>query len=177
MIFSPSMRIGFIGMGSNIEPERNIPAAICLLSEILKITGISPFYRTPALLRPEQSDYLNGVLRIETDLGAREVKFDVLREMETRLGRVRTPDRYAPRTIDLDLLVLGDIVINEPDLTLPDPDVLERPFLAKAILNLAPDLKWPGAGAPLAGCIQAEDCESLVSDDSFTQQLRMRGRI
>ena len=175
MIFSPSVRVGYVGLGSNIEPDQNIPAAICLLSEILNITGISPFYRTPALLRPEQPDYLNGVLRIETDLSPREVKFDVLRRMEERLGRVRTEDRYATRTIDLDLLLLGDIALRESDIVLPDPDVLERPFLAKAILNLSPEIIWPGSDRRLADCVRAEHCESLVSDDSFAQRLRMRG--
>jgi 7,8-dihydro-6-hydroxymethylpterin-pyrophosphokinase len=76
------------------------------------------------------------------------LKFEVLRRIEAALGRRRGPDKYAPRPIDLDLLLYGDSVVEEPDLVLPDPDLRTRPFLAAALQELAPGLIEPVAGFP-----------------------------
>jgi len=134
----------FIGVGANIDPETNILAALEALSGTVRITGVSTFYRTEAIGRPSQPAYLNGVVRAETERPPRALKFEVLREIEAALGRVRTEDRYAARPIDLDVLIYGDAVLDEPGLELPDPEVRERPFLAAGIEEIAPGLRWPG---------------------------------
>lgn len=113
----------YIALGSNIDPEANILAALRLLAERLRVVGMSTLYRTPPLGRPEQPDFINGMVAVETELGVTAVK-QLLREIEQRLGRVRTEDTYAARTIDLDLVDRAD------------PEVLERPFLLVPLAEL-----------------------------------------
>jgi dihydroneopterin aldolase/2-amino-4-hydroxy-6-hydroxymethyldihydropteridine diphosphokinase len=93
----------------------------------------------------------------------------VLRVIETQLGRVRGIDRYAARTIDLDLLLFGNEVINEDGLTLPDPDLWRRPFLAAAVLERAPDLVVPGAGRLLRELADLEAVARLEPAREFTR--------
>jgi dihydroneopterin aldolase/2-amino-4-hydroxy-6-hydroxymethyldihydropteridine diphosphokinase len=162
----------FVAVGSNIEPERHIPAAAELLAQHVRITGVSAFYRTPAVGRPEQPAFLNGVLRIETPIPPRTLKFDVLRAIETRLGRVRTADPFAARCVDLDLALYGTQVIREPDLHIPDPDIRSRPFLAIPLRELEPDLVLPDTGQTLASIIQPDWPATLTPDRAFTHKLR-----
>ena len=136
----------FIGIGSNIEPERNVRAAVRNLAQQTRVTGISMVYCTDALDRPEQSPYFNCVVEIETEAPPSEVKHGLLRPIENGLGRKRSEDKYAPRTIDLDLIVYGDLAIDAEDIRLPDPEILERPFLAIPLFELAPDLVLAGYG-------------------------------
>jgi 2-amino-4-hydroxy-6-hydroxymethyldihydropteridine diphosphokinase len=164
----------FIAVGSNIEPMRNVPAALELLLEAVRVTTVSTMYRTAPLGRPEQPPFVNGVWRIETTLGARELKFTVLRGIEARLGRVRTDDAYAARPIDLDIAVFGEAVIDEPDLVVPDPDIRQRPFLAVPLLELAPGLRLPGTGTLLADEPVCREPRGLVPLPELTEQLRRR---
>ena len=86
----------FIGVGLNISPEANIRAAIRLLARRVRVVDLSTFYRTPAEGRPEQPDYINGVVAIETDLPPETLKNEVLRPIERRLGRRRKDDNSRP---------------------------------------------------------------------------------
>lgn len=140
----------YIAFGGNIEPLRHIPAAVERLARVCRITAVSPFYWTPAIGRPEQAEYLNGVCRIETHHDPAALKFDVLRPIEAQMGRVRTNDRYASRPIDLDILLYGTRTLDVPGLRVPDPDLCERLFLARAVLALDPGLRVPGTGELLA---------------------------
>lgn len=161
-----------VAVGSNIEPERNVPAALDMLSHQARLTGVSTFYRTASLGRPEQPSFLNGVVRIETRLSARALKFDVLRAIERRLGRVRTQDAFAPRPIDLDTALYGHEVIDEPDLRVPDPDIRERPFLAIPLLELEPDLVLSDTGEKLASLVRPEWASTMRPDAALTEFLR-----
>jgi 2-amino-4-hydroxy-6-hydroxymethyldihydropteridine diphosphokinase len=149
-----SMARTFIGVGSNIAPEKNIRAALRLLARSVGIISISTFYRTPAIDRPMQPDFYNGVVAIETDLRPTELKSKVLRRIEAALGRRRTADKYASRTIDLDLLVLTPL----------DPDILNRAFIAVPLAEIAPQLLLPGAER-----LPKENMRPVVE---FTQKLR-----
>jgi 2-amino-4-hydroxy-6-hydroxymethyldihydropteridine diphosphokinase len=131
----------FIGVGSNIGPEENIREALRRLAQSARLVSISTFYREPALGHPEQPDYYNGVVAIDTDLSPAELKSQVLRAIETALGRRRGADRYAARTIDLDLLLYGD--------SAPDPDIRTRPFIAIPLYEIAPDLVLPDVRVPI----------------------------
>jgi 2-amino-4-hydroxy-6-hydroxymethyldihydropteridine diphosphokinase len=164
----------FVAVGSNIEPERNIAAALDMLMECVAVTGVSTFYRTAPLGRPEQDPFLNGVWSIETSAGARNLKFAVLRRIEAELGRLRTADRYAPRTIDLDVAVYGREAIDEPDLVVPDPDIAVRPFLAVPLAELAPGLELPGTGIRVGDLPAASATEGLEAVPEFTGRLRRR---
>ncbi|BBI99965.1 2-amino-4-hydroxy-6-hydroxymethyldihydropteridine diphosphokinase [Ferrigenium kumadai] len=140
------MARAFIGIGSNIEPAKNVRAAIHSLARQTRLIGVSTVYCTDALERLEQPPYFNCVAEIETELSPVQVKHAMLRPIENELWRIRTQDKYAPRTIDLDLIVYGELAMDDGDLRLPDPDIFERPFLAIPLSELAPDLVLAGYG-------------------------------
>lgn len=144
------MARAFIAIGSNIAPAENVRAALHALARQTHLVAISTVYRTDALDRPEQAAYYNCVAQIETELPPLEVKRAVLRPIEDRLGRRRSDDRYAARTIDLDLIIYGDLQLDTGELTLPDPDILTRPFLAIPLSELAPNLVLPGRHARIS---------------------------
>ena len=83
----------YLAVGSNIDPEANLQAALTLLRGQVRVTGVSTVYRTPALGRPDQSDYLNAVWRVETALPPHRLRDEVLRPIEAALGRRRSADR------------------------------------------------------------------------------------
>ncbi len=142
----------YLGVGANLEPEVHIRRLLDLLAAHPSVTlkGISTFYRTPALpAGPGEEradpDFLNGVLEVDTFLEPEGV-VAALGEMEGRLGRVRGTDPFAPRTMDVDLLLY---LPREGPALGPHPDVLSRPFVALPLLELAPELVLPGSGVAL----------------------------
>jgi 2-amino-4-hydroxy-6-hydroxymethyldihydropteridine diphosphokinase len=138
----------FISLGSNITPEKYLPLAIQQLHSLGEILGTSCVYQNPPVGRPEQADFLNAAALVETTLSAIEIR-NHLRKVEANLGRVRTEDKFAARTIDLDLCLLGDMILDRPEITLPDPDLLSRGHLAIPIAELAPDFRHPLTGETL----------------------------
>ena len=166
------MARAFIGIGSNIDPERNIRQALGRLSQAAHLTAISTFYREPALGRPDEPAFYNGVVAIETDLPPLRLKHDLLKRIEADLGRRRTSDKYASRTIDLDLLLYDDCVLSNNELTLPDPDILERAFVAIPLCELAPDLLLPGSGLPIGRVAERFAVEDMECLHEYTRLLR-----
>lgn len=162
-----------MGVGSNIDPGRHVVAAAELLGERVELIGVSTFYRTAPVARPEQAHFINGVFAIVTALGPAQVK-QLLGAVEAKLGRRRTPDRHAPRTIDLDLLILGDVVSDEARLRLPDPDIRRRPFVGLPLLELAPELILPDTGEPLRQVVAAWSDAGLEPDIALTAALRSK---
>ncbi len=144
------MARAFVGIGSNIEPAENVRAAIRNLARQTRLAGISMVYLTDAIGHPEQSPYYNCVVEIETEASPAEIKFGMLRGIENDLGRKRTGGKYAPRTIDLDLIAYGDLAMDAEGIKLPDPEILERPFLAIPLCELAPDMVLAGYGQPIS---------------------------
>ena len=132
----------FISLGSNIDPERNITEALKLISKRIRILQVSTVYLTEPIGSLVQPKFYNCVIMTETDIGHRELKFEVLRRIEERLGRKRT-DRYGPRTIDIDILIYDDLRVDAKDLIIPDRDILDRPFLALGLRELKEDLVLP----------------------------------
>ena len=165
----------FIGVGSNISPEESVTKALELLAGRIQIRGISTFYRTNALDRPEQPDFLNGVVKIDTEMEPEDLKSKVLLEIENELGRVRMEDKFAPRTLDLDILVFGDLLIDNEEMKVPDPDIETRAFVAVPLLELAPDLILPGSDAKLSEIVNKLEVQNMLADEAFTAELR--GRI
>ena len=143
-----STEIAFISLGSNIDPERFLPLAAEQLHSLGRVLGASSVYQNPAIGPTRQSDFLNAVILIETSLWPEEIR-QRLRTIEAALGRVRTNDRYAPRTIDLDLILLGDRVLEGDGPALPDPDLLSRAHLAVPAAELKPDFAHPITGEAL----------------------------
>jgi 2-amino-4-hydroxy-6-hydroxymethyldihydropteridine diphosphokinase len=137
----------FVGIGSNLgDREENLARAIELLSkdDRIKVAAVSEIRETEPVGPVEQGPFLNGAIRIETDLAPREL-LERLLAVEQRLGRMRR-ERYGPRTIDLDLLLYGDEVVDEPGLTVPHPRLHERRFALEPLSDLAPSLEIPGKG-------------------------------
>lgn len=167
----------YIAVGSNIDPEKNISTGLELLSKKVPVNSISTFYRTQAIGRPGRSHFLNGVCGVATALTPRALKFDILRPIEEKLGRVRTKDKFADRTLDFDVLLYGQAVVREPDLRLPDPEIRQRPFVAVPLLELAPDTILPDTGEPLAAVVQAQDTTSLFATAEFTRALKAKLRL
>ena len=102
----------FRSVGSNIAPAENIREALRRLAQRTRLVFISTFYREPAIGRPAEPDFYNGVVSIDTDLPPAILKWQVLRPIETALGRQRGADKYASRTIDFDLLLYGDTTLS-----------------------------------------------------------------
>ncbi len=162
----------FISVGSNIAPADNVLLALRLLARQVRIVGVSTFYRTRPLGRPEQEDFHNGVVEAETEFPPAELKHSVLRSIEEQLGRGRTEDKYAPRTIDLDVLLYDELVVETDDLVIPDPDITERPFLAIPLHELAPDLVLPGSGRPIEDIAAAFADHGMAPLPEYTRLLR-----
>ena len=129
------LSIAFISVGSNIEPEQNIVAALKLLTARTDVTGSSTFYRTEPVGRTDQPMFVNGAWLIRTHLEPVLVQEQLLRPVEQMLDRRRTEDKFASRTIDLDLVLYDDLMCNEPNVRLPHPDIA-RPFVYSPILEL-----------------------------------------
>jgi dihydroneopterin aldolase/2-amino-4-hydroxy-6-hydroxymethyldihydropteridine diphosphokinase len=127
--------LAFIAVGSNIEPQKNIAAALVALAKETNFVSSSTFYRTEPIGRPEQPPFINGVWQVGTTMQPEQIKSDLLCPIEAMLGRQRTADKFAPRTIDLDLVLYDDLVRNDADLKLPHPDIV-RPFVHGPIREL-----------------------------------------
>jgi 2-amino-4-hydroxy-6-hydroxymethyldihydropteridine diphosphokinase len=162
----------FIAIGSNIEPEINIPRALNLLSEKVRLIALSTFYSSAPVGCPGAPRFYNGAAEIETPLEPMDIKWNVLRPIEEALGRVRTKDRNAPRTMDLDLLLYGDRVISGPRLTLPDPAITRYPFILTPLSELHPGLILPGRTIPIQDLESDTDSPPLFPLKEFTQALR-----
>lgn len=134
----------YISVGSNVEPERHIEGALKALSARYGQVLESRTYQTPAE-GFEGEDFLNLVLGIDTDEPVAAV-MAFLREIETAEGRVRGGPRFAPRTLDLDLLTYGDLVSAAPGPVLPRADILEYNFVLGPLAELASADRHPVLG-------------------------------
>jgi len=166
------MARAFIGIGSNIDPETNVRDAVQRLGSTARVTAISTVYRTEPVGPPGQPWFYNCVVEIETDLAPRELKFRLLRGIEGELGRTRSSDKFAARTIDLDLILYDELVMTTPDLALPDPDIPQRPFLAIPLHELAPGLVLPGSGLRIQEAAASMSSNTMMPLAAYTEHLR-----
>jgi 2-amino-4-hydroxy-6-hydroxymethyldihydropteridine diphosphokinase len=166
------MARAFIGVGSNISPEENICDGLRRIAECARLVSISTFYRQPAIDRPEDPDFYNGVIEIDTDLPPTILKWQVLRPIEAALGRRRTGDKYAPRTIDLDLLLYDDCVISSNDLVIPDPDILKRAFITIPLCEIAPNLILPASALSIRQLAEHFENHNMEPEYEYTRDLR-----
>lgn len=157
----------YIAVGSNIEPEKNIVAAIGELRKKSDDIAVSTFYCTKPLTRPEQTEYRNGVVRVRMLLERTEAERDLLKPIEAILGRVRTADKHAARTIDLDLAVY----CTEGAAVWADDEVRQRNFVAVPLAELAPTLRLP-TGETTVQVANALGNAGLVADEALTKRLR-----
>ena len=145
----------FLSLGSNIEPERHIRAALNALEAAFGPLEISPVYRTQAV--GFQGDpFLNLAVAFPSALPPQAIH-ERLDAIEQALGRRRDGPRFSSRTIDIDLLLHGDTVLQDDRLILPRPEILTQAFVLVPLCDLAPDLIHPTEGAPLAQLLHRLD--------------------
>jgi 2-amino-4-hydroxy-6-hydroxymethyldihydropteridine diphosphokinase len=143
--------LAYVGLGSNLgDREATIRRALELLDSDpeIELVAVSSPRETDPVGYLEQPRFLNLACSLETDLSPREL-LDRLLAVERALGRRRDGPRFGPRTIDLDLLLYGDVSLHEPGLTVPHPRLAERRFALEPLAELDPDLALPD-GRPLA---------------------------
>jgi 2-amino-4-hydroxy-6-hydroxymethyldihydropteridine diphosphokinase len=135
--------LAYVGLGSNLgDREATIRTAAGLIGS----RRLSRIVETEPWGNEEQPKFLNAVAELETELEPQAL-LELLLEVESRLGRERDGTHWGPRLIDLDLLLYGDCVLDEPGLTVPHPFLHERLFVLEPLAELAPDLVVPGRGA------------------------------
>jgi 2-amino-4-hydroxy-6-hydroxymethyldihydropteridine diphosphokinase len=166
------MARAFLSVGSNIDPAGNMKKALALLCRQSDIRAISTVYLSPAEDRPEQAPYYNCVVEIETGVPPLEFKYSVLRKIEEAMGRRRTEDRSAARTIDLDLILYGEMIMSVEGLTLPDPQIFRRAFIASPLHELSPELRLPGTGEAVAEIAAALPENTMTPLKEYTENLR-----
>jgi len=149
--------IAYIGLGSNLAtPEIQINTArnaITALPEVSEV-AFSSLYRSPPMGPQDQPDYINAVMAITTALPAIQL-LRQLQQIELDHGRVRKDERWGARTLDLDILLYGQQMIDQPDLIVPHYGLKERAFVLYPLQEIAPDLEVPGQGTMtelLASC-------------------------
>jgi 2-amino-4-hydroxy-6-hydroxymethyldihydropteridine diphosphokinase len=142
-----SLVTAFIALGSNLgDPAGQIRSALRALDKLpdTRLVRQSAFYRNPPEGGGAQPEFVNAVARIETRIGPRAL-LDRLLEIERDHGRVRDYPN-APRTLDLDIVLYGESMVQEPGLTIPHPRMLERVFVLAPLAEIAPDAVVPGTG-------------------------------
>jgi 2-amino-4-hydroxy-6-hydroxymethyldihydropteridine diphosphokinase len=138
----------YVGLGGNLDDREGlIRRALVLLAERpeIEVLLVSSLRETDPVGFVDQPRFLNGAAMIETALTAHQL-LDELLAVERELGRTRNGHRNGPRTIDLDLLLYGDLVVDEPGLKLPHPRLHERVFVLEPLAELDPGLEIPGRG-------------------------------
>ncbi len=135
----------FFSLGSNIRPVFYLPQAVHLLSEHGLISGKSSVWQSKPVGDPDQADFLNAAVLMETARDAIELLSDVITEIESQLNRVRDPEnKNGPRTIDIDLVLFNDEQLQIKHRVIPDPEIVHRDFLAIPLAEQAPDYDIPG---------------------------------
>jgi 2-amino-4-hydroxy-6-hydroxymethyldihydropteridine diphosphokinase len=135
----------YVGLGANLgDREATMRRAIELLGD--GVVAVSSFRETDPVGYEDQPRFLNAAVALETELSPREL-LDRLLTVERELGRTRDGPRFGPRTIDLDLLLYGVAVVEEPGLRVPHPRLAERRFALEPLAELDPGLTIPGVGA------------------------------
>lgn len=142
------MTRAYVGLGANLgDRERTLHDAVAALDaqEGIEVVAVSTLRETEPIGVGEQPLFLNGAAALNTTLQAPEL-LERLLAVEQRFGRVRIPGKHGPRTLDLDLLLYGDELIDEPGLTVPHPRLHERRFVLEPLAELDPGLVVPGRG-------------------------------
>lgn len=163
------MQTAYIGMGGNLAssagaPEATLAAAARRLESLGRVARRSSLYSTAPVGFASQPRFVNAVVELETELEPREL-LEGLQRVELEFGRDRSSGiANGPRTLDLDILLLGEVKISEPGLEIPHPRLNERAFVLVPLSEIAPELLVPGRGATmgeLLGRLQA-DADAVV---------------
>ena len=168
-----TMRTAYIGLGANLPsaagtPEATLAAAVSRLASLGRIAAKSSLYSTAPVGYAAQPRFVNAVVALETELEAREL-LDSLMAIERDFGRDReNAIPNGPRTLDLDLLLLGDLQINEPGLEIPHPRLAKRAVVLVPLNEIAPEAIDPRSGAKVAELLKrlTDDRDGSVWDEA-----------
>ena len=152
----------YLALGSNLaDPLHQVHSALEALAAIPATTRVasSSLYRTPPYGPPDQPDYLNAAVALETTLTP-EALLDHTQRIELEQGRVRKDHRWGPRTLDLDIMLFGSLTLASERLTVPHYDLHNRAFMLLPLLEIAPDLRLPD-GTALAALLAKLDSSSI----------------
>lgn len=153
----------YIGLGSNLgDREGQIRAALEAIADLpdTDLVRVSSLYDTEPAGEVDQPNFLNAAALLDTELEPRQLLWNLLL-IEKRLGRVRTQP-WGPRTIDLDLLLYGDEIVEEDDLRVPHPEIIRRSFVLVPLVELDPRLVHPGTGETMAAHLNRLGARPLV---------------
>lgn len=137
----------YLGLGSNLDsPLENLRSARVAIANEPRIDEISfsSFYQSPPMADMNQPDYINAVMAVETDFPAPEL-LATMQKIESQHGRIRS-QRWGARTLDIDILLFGEEIVDLPDLKIPHYGMAERAFVLQPLFEIAPDLKIPLLG-------------------------------
>jgi len=140
-------RRAYLGIGSNLGDRLgHLQQAVLGLAAATDVTvaAVSPVYETAPVGGPPQPEYLNAVVGVDTDRSAR-LLLALAQHLEAAAGRVRA-ERWGPRTLDVDVLLVGDETVHDVDLEVPHPRLRERGFVLAPLADLDPDLAGPAPG-------------------------------
>jgi 2-amino-4-hydroxy-6-hydroxymethyldihydropteridine diphosphokinase len=133
-----------VAAGSNVEPEKHLSMALRALAAAYGPLTLSPAYKNKAV-GFEGADFINLVVGFNTEESVVDVRRR-LRKIETACDRPPDAAKWAPRTMDLDILLFGDLVSNEPGFVIPRPDLVKRPYMLKPMADIAPEVRHPILG-------------------------------
>jgi len=140
----------FLGLGSNLgDREALLRRAVDQLPDVV---AVSPMYETDPVGGPDQGAFLNLVVELDTERSPRQL-LQLCQDLEADAERVRI-ERWGPRTLDVDVLLVGDLVVDEPDLVVPHPRMWERRFVLAPLADLAPELVSPERLAAAVGDVR-----------------------
>ncbi len=154
------MTTAFLALGSNVDAERNLREAATLLRKRFPGIRFSPVYRTKAMGYEDQADFLNAVAVLETEKTPKEIQ-EITRGVEQALKKA-PPFRNGPRTIDLDLLLYGDEILDLPGLTLPHPRMHGRRFVLQPLLDLGVAGTHPKAQETWAALLKTVENQEIA---------------
>jgi 2-amino-4-hydroxy-6-hydroxymethyldihydropteridine diphosphokinase len=144
------MPIAYLSLGSNLDKEHNLPAAVRLLAAHGRVLAVSAVYETAPVGNPGDPSFFNAAVALETTMHPAELKKQVLAGIEQQLGRQRSADPNAPRTIDIDISLYDDAILDLGKRHIPDPEIVRYPHIAVPLADLAPGYRHPETGDTLA---------------------------
>lgn len=151
----PETHLAWISLGSNIDPEQNLPGAVTRIKGLGEIVRCSSVWQSKPVGFAHQPDFCNAAVQLRTTLAPDDLKQELLR-IEHDLKRVRDPaNPNGPRTIDLDIVLYDSAVLDKAGLKIPDPEIPSRPFLIVPLAELDPTYQHPVLLTPLKKLAEA----------------------